>query len=146
MLDYNLTQRERQILIRLVALSRPVNGQFDARMLDSAGTGPSRELARIEFGAADAAGSETRSIELTKRDLRLLKDEGFIHFHWNVSHEGTGRLTGRALAAVGSNFRASRVRPRWGISRWEPTPTVPLLMFCDRAHPRRPSGGCSIWG
>jgi hypothetical protein len=102
MLDYNLTQRERQILIRLVALSQPVNGQFDARMLDSAGTGPSRELARIEFGAA--AGSERRSIELTKRDLRLLKDEGLIHFRWDLPDRGRGRLSSLAFEAVTTNF------------------------------------------
>src|SRR3954468_19427786 len=102
--DYNLTQRERQILVRLVALSQSVNEQFDARVTDPAGTGPSRELARIEFGAAAGGGSERRAIELTKRDLRLLKDEGLIHFRWDRPDRGRGPLSSLAFEAVATNF------------------------------------------
>src|SRR3954463_2209180 len=102
--DYNLTQRERQILIRLVALSQPVNEQFDARIMDPAGTGPPRELGGVEFGAAAGRGDGLRSIELTKRDLRLLKDEGLIHFRWDLPDRGRGRLSSLAFEAVTTNF------------------------------------------
>ena len=100
MLEFNLTQRERQLLTQLCTLSKQSKADFDAEVVDLGATGPGAELVRLRFGAK---GLE---MELTKRDLRVLKDEGFIHFHWNLPHEGTGRLTGRALAAVGSNFHS----------------------------------------
>src|SRR5687767_4165799 len=98
MLEYNLTQRERQILLQLFELSQHTKEHFEANLVDSAATGPARELARLDFGGAG------KSMELTKRDLRVLKDEGLIHFRWNVPDRGTGRLTTLAFEAVGSNF------------------------------------------
>lgn len=98
MLEFNLTQRERQLLTQLCGLSQHSKADFDAEVIDLAATGPSAELARLRFGAKGP------TMELTKRDLRILKDEGFIHFRWDLPDGGTGRLTGRALAAVGSNF------------------------------------------
>ena len=98
MLDYNLTQRERQILIQLLELSRHSKEQFEARIVDPAATGPARDLARLDFGGPD------HSMELTKRDLRLLKDEGLIHFRWDVPDRGTGRLSSRAFEAVATGF------------------------------------------
>ena len=80
MLEYNLTQRERQIVVRLLDLSQHSKEQFEARLVDPAGTGPSRELARLDFGF----GGGGHSMELTKRDLRLLKDEGLIHFRGHL--------------------------------------------------------------
>lgn len=97
-MDYNLMQRERQILVRLLDLSRHSKDQFEARVLDPAATGPSRELARVDFGG------EGHSMELTKRDLRLLKDEGLIHFRWHLPDRGTGRLSSLAFDAVSRNF------------------------------------------
>lgn len=97
-MDYNLTQRERQILVRLLDLSRHSKDQFEARVLDPTAAGPSRELARVDFGG------EGHSIELTKRDLRLLKDEGLIHFRWHLPDRGTGRLSSLAFDAVSRNF------------------------------------------
>jgi hypothetical protein len=47
-------------------------------------------------------------MELTKRDLRTLKDEGFIHFRWDLPDHGMGRLTSRAFAAVAGNFENPR--------------------------------------
>jgi hypothetical protein len=35
MLDYNLTQRERQIIIRLIELSQHTKEHFEARIVDS---------------------------------------------------------------------------------------------------------------
>ena len=98
MLEFNLTQRERQLLTQLCQLSRQSKADFEAEVIDLAATGPTAELARLRF----ARNGPT--MELTKRDLRVLKDEGFIHFRWDLPDGGTGRLTGRALAAVGSNF------------------------------------------
>jgi hypothetical protein len=98
MLEFNLTQRERQLLTQLCHLSRQSKADFEAEVIDLAATGPTAELARLRF----ARNGPT--MELTKRDLRVLKDEGFIHFRWDLPDGGTGRLTGRALAAVGSNF------------------------------------------
>ena len=98
MLEFNLTQRERQLLTQLCQLSRQSKADFEAEVIDLAATGPSAELARLRFS------SKGPTMELTKRDLRVLKDEGFIHFRWDLPDGGTGRLTGRALAAVGSNF------------------------------------------
>src|SRR6185295_10512022 len=40
----------------------------------------------------------------TKRDLRVLKDEGLIYFRWNRPDRGTGRLSSLAFEAVKSNF------------------------------------------
>jgi hypothetical protein len=97
-LEYNLTQRERQLLIKLLELSRKSKDHFEARLMTDAGAGPKSELARLDFGGAG------KSMELTKRDLRVLKDEGLIHFRWNVPDRGTGRLTTLAFEAVGSNF------------------------------------------
>jgi len=98
MLQYNLTQRERQILIKLFELSRHSKDEFEAEIIDLAAAGPSSELARLDFGGKGQA------MELTKRDLRTLKDEGFIHFRWDLPDRGMGRLTSRAFAAVGNNF------------------------------------------
>jgi hypothetical protein len=98
MLDFNLTQREREIVIRLLELSQHSKDIFEARLVDPTAAGPSRELARLDFGGAG------HSMELTKRDLRLLKDEGLIHFRWHQPDRGTGRLTSLAFEAVGSNF------------------------------------------
>ena len=99
MLQYNLTQRERQILIKLYELSRHSKDEFEAEIIDlGADAGPSAELARLDFGGKGAA------MELTKRDLRTLKDEGFIHFRWDLPDRGMGRLTSRAFAAISSNF------------------------------------------
>ena len=55
-------------------------------------------LARLDFGG------EGHWMELTKRDLRLLKDEGLIHFRWHLPDRGTGRLSTLAFDAVKSNF------------------------------------------
>jgi hypothetical protein len=98
-LECNLTQRERQILIRLLKLSQQSKREFDAEIIDLAATGPSSELARLNFGG------KGRSMELTRRDLRVLKDEGFIHFRWDLPDHGTGRLSSLAFAAVRSNFQ-----------------------------------------
>lgn len=100
MLEYNLTQRERQLLTKLCTLSNHSRADFDAEVVDLAATGPSAELARLRFGKG-------ATMELTKRDLRVLKDEGFIHFHWELPDTGTGRLTARALAAVNSSFHSA---------------------------------------
>ena len=102
MLDYNLTQRERQILIRLLDLSQHSKEQFDARVVDSAAAGPARELVRLDFGGA---AGDAPSMELTKRDLRVLKDEGLIHFRWHLPDRGTGRLSSLAFQAVNSRFQ-----------------------------------------
>ena len=99
MLQYNLTQRERQILIQLFELSRRSKDEFEAEIIDLAAAGPSSEVARLDFGGKGAA------MELTKRDLRTLKDEGFIHFRWDLPDRGMGRLTSRAFVAVSSNFQ-----------------------------------------
>ena len=98
MLDYNLTQRERQILIRLLELSQHSKEQFEARIVDPAAAGPARDLARLDFGGPD------HSMELTKRDLRVLKDEGLIHFRWDLPNRGRGRLSNLAFEAVATNF------------------------------------------
>jgi hypothetical protein len=97
-LEYNLTQRERQILVRLLDLSQHSKENFEARIVDPAAVGPRRELARLDFGG------EGHSMELTKRDLRVLKDEGFIHFRWHLADQGTGRLSSLAFNAVNSDF------------------------------------------
>jgi hypothetical protein len=99
MLEYNLTQRERQILVRLIDLSQHSKDHFEARLIDPTAAGPSRELARLDFGG------EGHSMDLTKRDLRLLKDEGLIHFRWNLPGLGMGRLSSLAFEAAGSNFQ-----------------------------------------
>lgn len=100
MLEYNLTQRERQILIQLLELSQHSKDHFEARLLHpDAADGPARELARLDFGG------EGHSIELTKRDLRVLKDEGLIHFRWDLPDRGTGRLSSLAFAAINTKFR-----------------------------------------
>jgi hypothetical protein len=96
--EYNLTQRERQILVRLYELSQHSKEQFEAVIIDLAATGPSRELARLDFGG------KGHSMEVAKRDLRLLNDEGLIHFRWELPDRGTGRLSSRAFDAVRSNF------------------------------------------
>ena len=100
-MEYNLTQRERQILIRLLELSQHSKDQFEARAVDAASTGPSRELARLDFGGAG------HTLELTRRDLRVLKDEGLIHFRWHDHDRGTGRLSSLAFDAVRSNFQGT---------------------------------------
>ena len=98
-MEYNLTQRERQILVRLIDLSQHSKERFEARVVDPAGAGPSRELARLDFGGAG------HSMELTKRDLRVLKDEGLIYFRWDLPDRGTGRLSSLAFEAVRSQFQ-----------------------------------------
>lgn len=100
MLEYNLTQRERQILIRIFELSQHSKDYFEARIVAPAASGPTSELARLDFGG------EGHSMELTKRDLRVLKDEGLIHFRWDRPDRGRGRLSSLAFDAVGSNFHA----------------------------------------
>ncbi len=101
MLEYNLTQREREILTRLLELSQHSKEHFEAWIVDpTAAAGPARELARLDFGGKD------HSMEVTKRDLRLLKDEGLIHFRWHLPGRGTGRLSTLAFDAVGSNFHS----------------------------------------
>jgi hypothetical protein len=98
-MDYNLTQRERQLLIQLLDLSKRSKDHFEARILDAAATGtPAGELARVDFGG------EGLAMELTKRDLRVLKDEGLIYFRWNDPAWGTGRLSSLAFQAVDSGF------------------------------------------
>jgi len=99
-LEYNLTQRERQILIRLLELSRHSKEQFEARPADPVATGPARDLARLDFG-----GGAGQSMELTRRDLRVLKDEGLIHFRWHQPDHGVGRLASLAFDAVRTNFQ-----------------------------------------
>jgi hypothetical protein len=100
LLDYNLTQRERQLLILLLELSKHSKDHFEAKILQpTAADGPARELARLDFGG------EGLSMELTKRDLRVLKDEGFIHFRWNNPDAGTGRLSSLAFEVVNSGFQ-----------------------------------------
>jgi hypothetical protein len=101
MLEFNLTQRDRQILMQLIDLSRRSREQFEAHIPDVAATGPGRETARITFGAAEP------SMTVTKRDLRLLKDEGMIHFRWHTPTQGSGRLSSVAIDAVDRNFHAS---------------------------------------
>ena len=100
-MEYNLTQRERQIIVRLIDLSQHSKEQFEARVVDPAAAGPSRELALLDFGG------DGHSMELTKRDLRVLKDEGLIHFRWHLPDRGTGRLSSLAFAAVNSNFHTA---------------------------------------
>jgi hypothetical protein len=104
MLQYNLTQRERQVLVRLFELSQHSKDHFEARIVAPAAAGPSCELARLDFGG------QGHSMELTKRDLRVLKDEGLIHFRWHLPDRGTGRLSSLAFDAVGSNFHTSDPR------------------------------------
>ena len=101
MSEYHLTQRERQIVIRLLDLSRHSKDHFEARTFDQDTVGPSRELVRLDFGGAG------HSMELTKRDLRVLKDEGLIHFRWHLPDRGTGRLSSLAFDAVKRNFHDS---------------------------------------
>ncbi len=103
MLEYNLTQRERQILVQLLELSQHSKDHFEARIIDPAATGPAREVARLDFGG------ENHAMELTRRDLRLLKDEGLIHFRWHLPDRGTGRLSSLAFDAVGTNFHDAEI-------------------------------------
>src|SRR4051812_37887401 len=100
-MESHFTRREREIIIRLLDLSKQCKEQFKARMLDPAATGPSRELARLDFG------EEGHSVEVTKRDLRVLKDEGLIHFRWDSADHGTGRVWSHAYDAATGNFQRS---------------------------------------
>jgi len=101
-LEYNLTQRERQLIIQLIDLSQHSKEHFEARIVDpAAAAGPSRELVRLDFGG------EGHSMELTKRDLRVLKDEGLIHFRWHLPDRGTGRLSSLAFEAVNNDFQST---------------------------------------
>lgn len=43
-------------------------------------------------------------MEMTKRDLRVLKDEGLIHFRWDRPDKGTGRLSSAAFEAAACGF------------------------------------------
>src|SRR4051812_29544928 len=99
MSEYNLTQRERQILIRIFELSQHSKDYFEARIAAPAASGPPCELARLDFGG------DGHSMELTKRDLRVLKDEGLVHFRWDRPDRGRGRLSSLAFDAVRSNFQ-----------------------------------------
>lgn len=101
MLEYNLTQRERSLLVRLFELSQHTKDHFEARLLEPSVTGPRCELARLDFGAAG------QSMDLTKRDLRVLKDEGLIYFKWHLPDQGTGRLSTLALDAIETNFNST---------------------------------------
>jgi hypothetical protein len=101
MLEYNLTQRERQIVIRLLDLSKHSKEHFDAQVVNPAAVGPARDLVRLSFGG------EGHSMEVTKRDLRVLKDEGLIYFRWDRPDRGTGRLSSLAFDAVKKNFQDS---------------------------------------
>ena len=95
MLEYNLTQRERELVSRLIELSQHSKEHFEAWIIDPEATaGPARELARLDFGG------KNHSMQLTKRDLRLLKDEGLIHFRWDRPDRGTGRLSSLAFNAA----------------------------------------------
>src|SRR4051812_22032703 len=94
-MEYNLTQRERQLLIDLLKLSNNSKAGFEARV-DVNAEGPARELAQLDFRLAGNV------MELTKRDLRVLKDEGLILFRWHKPDRGIGRLTSLAFEAVGS--------------------------------------------
>lgn len=98
-MDYNLTQRERQIIVQILELSKHSKDHFEARIIDPGAAGPSRELARLDFGGKGL------SMELTRLDLRVLKDEGLIYFRWNKPDRGTGRLSSLAFDAVATNFK-----------------------------------------
>ena len=98
MLEYNLTQRERQIVVQLFELSQHTKDHFEARIVDPDGTGPSHELAQLDFG------DKGQSMQLTRRDLRVLKDEGLIYFRWDLPKHGTGRLSTLAFDAVNTHF------------------------------------------
>jgi hypothetical protein len=100
MLEYNLTQREREIVTRLLEFSRHSKDRFEARLIDPGAAGPSRELARLDFASG-------QSMELTKRDLRLLKDEGLIHFRWHLPDRGVGRMSSLAFEAVDTDFQGA---------------------------------------
>jgi hypothetical protein len=97
-MEYNLTERDRQLLLQILQLSQHSKDHFAARIIDPAAVGPSRELVRLDFGVPG------KSMQLTKRDLRVLKDEGLIHFRWHRPDEGEGRLSSLAFDAVRSNF------------------------------------------
>jgi hypothetical protein len=99
MSEYNLTQRERQLVTRLLELSQHSKELFEARITHPASSGPSRDLATLDFGGGG------HSMELTKRDLRVLKDEGFLHFRWNRPDHGMGRLSSLAFEAAKCNFQ-----------------------------------------
>jgi hypothetical protein len=101
MLEYNLTQRERQILVQLSALSQQSKDSFEALIVNAEASGPTADLVRIHFAG------QSESMVLSKRDLRVLKDEGLIHFHWHVDEHGSGRLSSLAIAAVSNNFQSA---------------------------------------
>lgn len=46
-------------------------------------------------------------MELTKRDLRVLKDERLIHFRWDRPDRGRGRLSSLAFEVVNNNFQSA---------------------------------------
>jgi hypothetical protein len=137
-MDYNLTQRERQIVIQLVELSRHSREYFIAQTLDPATVdGPARELARLGFGEGGA------TIDLTKRDLRLLKDEGLIHFRWDRPDRGRGRLSSIAFEAVSSNFGSGNPQA----SAAKATAAAARAVIADEdhrgaGHPRRKADRC----
>ena len=101
MLEYNLTQRERQLLIQLIDLSQHTKETFDALPADPLAVGPGSELVVLDFG-----GGATESMKLTKRDLRLFKDEGLIYFRWDTVTHGSGRLSSAAFNAMSQKFNA----------------------------------------
>jgi len=45
------------------------------------------------------------SVDATPDILRVLKDEGLIHFRWHLPDRGTGRLSSLAFQAVNSHFQ-----------------------------------------
>src|SRR4051812_28639503 len=106
--QYNLTQRERQ---QLLDLSKHSKEHFEARLVEPAFAGPRSELARLDFGGAGL------SMELTKRDLRVFKDEGLIHFHWHRPDQGTGRLSLTVCGMATSPKRRHDRRVRRGPGR-----------------------------
>src|SRR3954451_23250604 len=126
MLEYNLTQRERQIVTRLLELSRNSKDHFETRLIDPTATGPSRELALLQF-----AGVNAPSMELTKRDLRLLKDEGLIYFRWHSPDRGIGRLSSLAFEAVGSNFHDATAAAAAGDASAKAAAAIVLAEIAD---------------
>ena len=101
-MELSLTQRERQIVVQLLELSQHSKEHFEARIIDPGAAGPSRELASLNFG-----GSE-HSMQLTRLDLRVLKDEGLIYFRWDQPDRGHGRLSSLAFQAAGDNFESGK--------------------------------------
>ena len=86
MSQYNLTQRERQLLIQLLNLSKHSKDHFEARLVEPAFSGPRSELAQLDFGGAGL------SMEITKRDLRVFKHTADLASKGNMIGEFGERL------------------------------------------------------